>query len=70
MQSSTGVALANLGKFPEAIAAFQQAIRLRPGYIDAHSNLAQILRSLGRNLEAADHFDEAERLRQAASRRP
>jgi tetratricopeptide (TPR) repeat protein len=62
------VALGTLGKYPEAVVALQAAIRLRPDLIAAHNNLAQILRSLGKNLEAAHHYDEAERLRQQASR--
>ena len=63
------VALGTLGKLPEAVVEFQHALRLRPGFIDAHRNLGQVLRSLGRNLEAIDHLDEAERLQLQASLR-
>jgi hypothetical protein len=34
----------------------------RPTFIDAHRTLAHVLRQQGKLLEAADHFDEAERL--------
>jgi tetratricopeptide (TPR) repeat protein len=56
------VALASMGDLAAAVGEFRRAIQLRPSFIDAHRNLAHVLRQQGKLLEAADHFDEAERL--------
>jgi tetratricopeptide (TPR) repeat protein len=61
--------LANLlaaqpGKETEAIAHYEEALRLRPAHADAHVNLGNLLARLpGRQAEARGHFEAALRLR-------
>lgn len=62
LHCNLAVALASTGELPGAVVEFRRAIQLRPTFIEAHRNLAQVLRQQGKILEAADHFDEAERL--------
>jgi tetratricopeptide (TPR) repeat protein len=64
--NSLGCALAEKGKTEEAIICFQKAIELtkdkrlrsnpRPGFAEAHHNLANLLRQQGRQEEAIEHF--------------
>jgi tetratricopeptide (TPR) repeat protein len=57
-----GLLLLRDGQLSEAIAPFQAALRLRPEYALAHSNLGLTLMSLGRVPEAMDHLHEALRI--------
>src|SRR5262249_25276232 len=43
----------------EAIASYQQAIRLKPGYADAHNNLGTVLARHGRLDEAMSSYHQA-----------
>ena len=45
------------GKINEAIAEYQAAIAVNPGYTDAHSNLGRTLASQGRYPEAVGHLE-------------
>jgi tetratricopeptide (TPR) repeat protein len=58
-----GYDLAALGRVPEAVAHYEQALRLRPDYALAHLNLARALVRLDRYPEAIRHFEEALRLK-------
>jgi tetratricopeptide (TPR) repeat protein len=67
---------------PEAVAHYEQALRINPGYVDAHCNLAAAYGAMGRLDEAiaqlelalrldpsrADARDNLERLRKTAGR--
>jgi Flp pilus assembly protein TadD len=51
------------GKLDEAIRQFQEAIRLKPGYAEAHNNLGTAFYQQGRAGEAIREFQEALRLK-------
>jgi tetratricopeptide (TPR) repeat protein len=51
------------GRLDEAVAHFQEALRLRPDYADADCNLGASLASLGRMPEAIARYKEALRLK-------
>jgi len=57
--NSLGTAYGQLGKYDEAIAAFQDAIRLYPGLAKAHYNLGYAMLQKGRGDEAVPHFEAA-----------
>jgi tetratricopeptide (TPR) repeat protein len=61
---SLGQALAQLpGRLPEAIARYEEALRLQPAYAKAHHNLALALVKMpGRLPDAIAHYEEALRL--------
>jgi Tfp pilus assembly protein PilF len=50
-----------LGKVPEAIEHYQQALRIDPDYAEAHHNLGGALLRVGKPKEAIGHFQEAVR---------
>lgn len=54
-----GNALARRGDWSEAVAAYGDALRLRPGQYRAHYNLGLALQQLGRAREAAEHYQRA-----------
>jgi tetratricopeptide (TPR) repeat protein len=54
-----------LGRTEEVIDHYREALRLKPTYAEAHSNLASTLLGLGRSEEAIDHYREALRLNPA-----
>ncbi len=57
-----GCLLAQQKRYPQAIETFRAATLASSGDPRAHVNLAQALRGLGRNKEAATHFDRAAEL--------
>ena len=63
--SYLGVALAEIpGRLPEAIAHYEEALRIMPTRADAHYDLANALaKTPGRTSDAIDHFEEALRLK-------
>ena len=61
--NNLGTALDSKGRSGEAIAQYQEAVRLKPGYAKAHNNLGIALGQQGRTDEAIRHFQEAVRLR-------
>ena len=55
--------LAESGRLPEAVAHYEQALRLNPNYALVHLNLARAFVRLDRYAEALRHFEEAARLK-------
>jgi Flp pilus assembly protein TadD len=66
-QYDLGIALVNTGQPAEAVAHFEQALRLNPRSADAHYNLANALAQLHRMPEAIRHYEEALRLQPASA---
>ena len=62
-QTSLGCALAEAGQPLEALAHLEEAVRLMPGYPDAHFNLGNFLFRQGALLAALEHCEAAVRLR-------
>ena len=58
-----GIALAQTGKIEEAIAHYQQALRINPDFVEAHYNLGLALVQQGRLQEAISHWEQALRLK-------
>jgi protein O-GlcNAc transferase len=68
LHNQMGATLQSLGRLNEAVAAFQNAIRLRPNYPEPHHNLGQALPKLGRLTESAEAYRKAVSLRPAYSK--
>jgi tetratricopeptide (TPR) repeat protein len=62
-QNELGMALKDDGKLAEAAAHFEQALRLKPDYAQAHYNLGSILQRMGKLPEAVGHYEQALRLK-------
>ena len=56
------IVLSSQGKYEAAEAHFAEAVRLHPGYADAHNNLGVVLYAQGKYEAAEAHFTEALRL--------
>ncbi|HEX2853856.1 MAG TPA: tetratricopeptide repeat protein [Opitutaceae bacterium] len=61
-QANLGVELFRIGRGEDAIARFEQAIRLRPDHVSAHYNLGVALLDRARATEAISEFESAIRL--------
>jgi tetratricopeptide (TPR) repeat protein len=61
-QNNLGVALRHAGRRPEAVAHFEEALRLWPQYPEAQTNVGEALLTAGRLDEAIPHIAEALRL--------
>ena len=57
--NNLGLVLAERGKVDEAIAHFQKAVELKPGYADAHQNLGVALAGRGQFDAAIPHYRKA-----------
>jgi len=57
-----GVVLEEAGREPEAIAQYEQALQIQPGYPQAQYNLGNALSKMGRLGEAMEHWNQAVRL--------
>jgi Tfp pilus assembly protein PilF len=62
VNDNLGVALADQGKYPEAIYYYKNAIKLNPDYEDAYYNLANAFKDTGKMEEAAKNFRETIRI--------
>jgi protein O-mannosyl-transferase len=62
IHNKLGYDLAMLGRLPEAVARYEEALRLSPNYDVAHANLAKALVRLERYPEAIRHYEAAVRL--------
>ena len=62
-QYSLGLALAQAGRIPEAIAQYEQALRLKPDYAEAHNNLGIALEQVGKIEEATAHYEQTLRIK-------
>ena len=58
-----GVALQKAGRMQEAIAPWEQALRIKPDYAEAHYNLGNALGRAGREQEAIGHWEQALRIK-------
>ena len=60
-----GMALAKTpGRLPEAIAHYEEALRIKPAYAEAHNNLGNALAEMpGRRADAIAHYEEALRFK-------
>jgi tetratricopeptide (TPR) repeat protein len=57
--NTQGIALARQGRWAEAAACFQEALRLNSAFAPAHNNLANIFLFQGRFAEAVAHYQKA-----------
>ena len=57
-----GIALYGFKQYEEAIAAYDQAIRLNPNYADAYNNKGLALDQFGRKREAQQAYEKAKQL--------
>jgi tetratricopeptide (TPR) repeat protein len=57
--NNMGAALAEQGKYEEAIAQYKKALALKADFADAHMNLAVALANTGKAQEALDHIQRA-----------
>jgi len=64
VHNQLGDALKSEGKFPEAMAHYNQALRCNPNYFKAHNNLGALLTIVGRLNEAIDCYHRALQLNQ------
>ncbi|MCF7802758.1 MAG: tetratricopeptide repeat protein [Candidatus Marinimicrobia bacterium] len=58
-QNNLGMAYARQGKLHDAIGRFEQALELKPGFTEAHFNIARILEQQDRYEEAHTHYNQA-----------
>jgi tetratricopeptide (TPR) repeat protein len=47
LRNNLGAALAEVGRYEEALVHLEEAVRLRPGYADAERNLGKLRQVLG-----------------------
>jgi tetratricopeptide (TPR) repeat protein len=65
-RNNLGLWLEAHGRNTEALAQYEEALRIRPEYADAHNNLGSLLRQFpGREAEAKAHLDAALRIQPA-----
>ena len=58
-QIGLGLALARQGKLAEAIAHYEQALRIKPDHSAAHTNWGDALAQQGKPAEAIEHYQQA-----------
>lgn len=65
--NNKGVTLSRLGKYNEALEAYDQALRIDPDYPNAWNNKGVVLSRLGKYSEALEAFDRALQIRSGIS---
>jgi tetratricopeptide (TPR) repeat protein len=50
------------GKISDAIGCYEQALRIRPDYVEVHCNLGLALARVGKTQEAIEHYEQAVRI--------
>jgi tetratricopeptide (TPR) repeat protein len=55
--------LTHLNRLPEAIEAYRDAIRIQPGFAEAHNNLGVVLANSNQLPEAIEQFEQAVKLK-------
>jgi tetratricopeptide (TPR) repeat protein len=63
VQTNLGTQLAQAGRVQEAIVHLEEAVRLEPGFYQAHYNLARALEDSARPQDAIEHYRTTLRLR-------
>jgi tetratricopeptide (TPR) repeat protein len=58
-----GLALVQLGRPQEAIGHYEQAVRLKPDFAEAHYNWGVALEQAGRVQEAIGHYEQSLRIK-------
>jgi tetratricopeptide (TPR) repeat protein len=58
-----GVGLTRAGRVPEAIQVFEEVLRLKPDYAEAHNNLGVALAQTGKTKDAIAHYEQALRIK-------
>lgn len=66
--TNLGLSLSKLGRNDEAMAHFQEAVRIHPTFIEAYNNIGMILANTGKIEESLPYFYEVLRLRPASKR--
>ena len=62
VHANRGVTLASLGRYHEALQAFEDALGLDPDDITALNNIAILLSKMGRDSEAMEYLSRVRRL--------
>jgi tetratricopeptide (TPR) repeat protein len=61
--NNLGTVLPQTGKIQEAIAYYEQALRIKPDFAEAHNNLGAALARTGKIEEAIGHYEQALRIK-------
>ncbi len=61
--ASLGTALRAIGNLAEAIVYYEEALKLKPDFVETRVNLAATLEQAGRGAEAIPHYEQLVRLR-------
>jgi tetratricopeptide (TPR) repeat protein len=61
--NTLGVTLAQLGKVPEAIGHYEQALQIKPDYAEAYYNLGLALSRIGKIQAAIEQYEQALRIK-------
>ena len=60
-------ALAKEGHLEEAVSHYQQALRIKPEFAEAHDGLGQALNQSGKREDAIQHYEQVLRIMKARS---
>jgi Flp pilus assembly protein TadD len=61
--NNLGMDLAQMGREQEAMGHYEQALQIKPDYVDAHNNLGNALLRAGKVQEAIIHYEQALRIK-------